>query len=61
VQRCLLIEDSLAGVEAGLAAGVQVVGYRLSDSVQDALSRRVLVISEFEELERVLSRERGSA
>jgi HAD superfamily hydrolase (TIGR01509 family) len=61
VQRCLLIEDSLAGVEAGLAAGVQVVGYRLSDSVQGALSRRVPVISEFEELERMMGRERGSA
>jgi beta-phosphoglucomutase-like phosphatase (HAD superfamily) len=26
-QRCLLVEDSIAGVSAGLAAGTQVAGY----------------------------------
>lgn len=28
-ERCLLVEDSVAGVEAGIAAGVHVLGYRI--------------------------------
>jgi HAD superfamily hydrolase (TIGR01509 family) len=50
VHRCLLVEDSLAGVEAGLAAGVEVAGYRLSDEIQGALSRPVPVIKELHEV-----------
>ena len=45
-RRCLLVDDSLAGVEAGLAAGVSVVGYRLSAKTQRSLSRPVPVIQE---------------
>lgn len=41
---CLLVEDSVAGIEAGLAAGVQVVGYRLEPDVKARLSRQVPVI-----------------
>jgi HAD superfamily hydrolase (TIGR01509 family) len=41
---CLLVEDSHAGIEAGLAAGVQVVGFRLPPRVRQALSRPVPVI-----------------
>ena len=52
--RCLLVEDSLAGVEAGLAAGVQVVGYRLSPSTQAALRRPVPVIQELSELRNLI-------
>ena len=48
--RCLLVEDSLAGVQAGLAAGVEVVGYRLSESIQAAVGQRVQVIQELAEL-----------
>lgn len=48
--RCLLVEDSLAGVQAGLAAGVEVVGYRLSEATQAAVGRRVRVIQELAEL-----------
>ncbi|AQH01379.1 hypothetical protein A9R05_21340 [Burkholderia sp. KK1] len=48
--RCLLVEDSLAGVQAGLAAGVHVVGYRLSETTQAALSHKVPMIQELSEL-----------
>jgi HAD superfamily hydrolase (TIGR01509 family) len=34
--KCLLVEDSHAGVEAGLATGVNVVGYRLPAEVRRA-------------------------
>jgi HAD superfamily hydrolase (TIGR01509 family) len=44
LRNCLLVEDSLAGVEAGLAAGVKVVGYRLHADLGRALSRQVPVI-----------------
>lgn len=49
-RNCVLVEDSVAGVEAGLAAGVKVVGYRLGDDVRRALSRPVQVIRELAEL-----------
>lgn len=48
--RCLLVEDSLAGVRAGVAAGVRVVGYRLSREAQAALTQQVPVIQELTEL-----------
>ncbi|BCF95079.1 HAD-IA family hydrolase [Paraburkholderia largidicola] len=48
--RCLLIEDSLAGVEAGLAAGVKVIGYRLSDEIRGAVSHPIQVIAELYEV-----------
>lgn len=48
--RCILVEDSLAGVQAGLAAGVEVIGYRLSEATQAAVGRRVRVIQELAEL-----------
>jgi HAD superfamily hydrolase (TIGR01509 family) len=43
-QNCLFVEDSVPGIEAGLAAGVQVVGYRLEPDVRARLSRQVPVI-----------------
>jgi HAD superfamily hydrolase (TIGR01509 family) len=46
LRNCLLIEDSYAGVEAGLAAGVNVVGFRLHADVRRALSRQVPVIQD---------------
>jgi HAD superfamily hydrolase (TIGR01509 family) len=49
-ERCLLVEDSLAGVQAGLAAGVSVVGYRLSETARHALGTHVPVIQELAEL-----------
>ncbi|BAL27360.1 HAD-IA family hydrolase [Azoarcus sp. KH32C] len=39
--RCLLVEDSRAGGEAGLAAGVQVVGYRLDRELRAHLGTRI--------------------
>jgi HAD superfamily hydrolase (TIGR01509 family) len=48
--RCLLVEDSLAGIQAGLDAGVSVVGYRLGERVQAALGQRVPVIQQLAEL-----------
>lgn len=43
-EHCLLVEDSVAGIEAGLAAGVQVLGYRLEPDVRARLSQQVPVI-----------------
>ncbi|MGI4984203.1 MAG: HAD family hydrolase [Janthinobacterium lividum] len=43
---CLLVEDSVAGIEAGLAAGVQIVGYRLEPDVLARLSQPVRVIDD---------------
>ena len=31
---CVVVEDSLAGIDAGLAAGMQVIGYAKSAEVQ---------------------------
>jgi HAD superfamily hydrolase (TIGR01509 family) len=47
---CLLVEDSVVGIEAGLAAGVFVVGYRLEDDVKARLSRPVPVIEDMMEI-----------
>lgn len=47
---CLLVEDSVVGIEAGLAAGVHVVGYRLEDHVKARLSRPVPVIENIMEV-----------
>jgi HAD superfamily hydrolase (TIGR01509 family) len=49
-ERCVLVEDSLAGAQAGMAAGVSVVGYRLSAQTQNALNHSVPVIQELSEL-----------
>lgn len=48
--QCLLVEDSVAGIEAGLAAGVHVVGYRLEEDVKAGLSRPVPVIQDMLEV-----------
>jgi HAD superfamily hydrolase (TIGR01509 family) len=49
-RRCLLVEDSLAGIQAGLSAGVNVVGYRIGPATQAALARQVPVIRELAEV-----------
>lgn len=51
---CLLVEDSLAGVQAGLAAGVQVIGYRLSASARAALGPQIPVIQELAEINKFI-------
>lgn len=43
---CLLVDDSVAGVEAGIAANVRVVGYRLTPEMQSTLSQPVNVIED---------------
>jgi HAD superfamily hydrolase (TIGR01509 family) len=48
--RCLLDEDSLAGAQAGLEAGVFVVGYRLNAITRKTLGQPVPVIQELAEL-----------
>lgn len=53
-EQCLLVEDSVAGIEAGLAAGVEVVGYRLEDDVKARLSRQVPIIDRLADVRRYL-------
>ena len=39
--RCAVVEDSIAGIEAGLAAGMSVYAYRPMDSLPPALAGRI--------------------
>ena len=52
---CLFVEDSVAGIESGLAAGVQVVGYRLEPDVRARLSRQVPVIEHLMDIKKLLT------
>lgn len=52
---CLFVEDSVAGIESGLAAGVQVVGYRLEPDVRARLSRQVPVIEHLMDVRNLLN------
>lgn len=52
---CLLVEDSVAGIEAGLAAGVHVVGYRLEPDVLARLSRPVRVVDDLRDVHRLIA------
>jgi len=47
--RCIVVEDSLSGVEAGKAAGSKVIGITTTHSPKE-LSHTDLVIEDFEEL-----------
>lgn len=45
-ERCLLVEDSVAGVEAGIAAGVHVLGYRIDTPNASWPGERVRLIDD---------------
>jgi len=53
-QRCVVIEDSVAGVEAGLAAGMQVIAITNSFPT-DALSRASLVVDTYDQIAAALA------
>lgn len=57
--RCAVIEDSVPGMQAGLAAGMQVFGYVTEDSIREALRppafNSVTQFSRMEELPHLLS------
>lgn len=50
-ERCIVFEDSITGVEAGLAAGMKVVGLSTTNSIE-ALSKAgvAIAVNSFEEL-----------
>lgn len=52
-KRCVVIEDSVAGVEAGLAAGMDVIAITNSFP-RDALRRASVVIDSFAQIEKCL-------
>lgn len=54
VDRCLLVEDSLPGVQAGLAAGARVAAYRMSDLQLGALAGHVARIDALSEIRALL-------
>ena len=49
-EHCLLVEDSLPGVQAGLAAGVRVAAYRLGDEELGELGERARQVVRIGEL-----------
>ena len=52
-EECVVIEDSLAGVEAGRAAGMQVIAITNSFAAEK-LGRADHVVKNYEEIERLL-------
>ena len=52
-KRCVVIEDSVAGVEAGLAAGMDVIAITNSFP-RDALRRASVVVDSFAQIEKCL-------
>lgn len=53
--RCLLIEDSRAGVEAGLAAGVRVIGFDMEADDRKRFDGRIAFASDFAEVTALLA------
>lgn len=54
--RCLLVEDSVAGVRAGLAAGVEVVAFRMGSALLGELAREVRQIDDLAQVSGLLQR-----
>lgn len=54
--RCLLVEDSVAGVRAGLAAGVEVVAFRMGSALLGELAREVTEVDHLAQLPELLRR-----
>jgi HAD superfamily hydrolase (TIGR01509 family) len=52
--RCAVVEDSLPGIEAGLAAGMQVFSLCHPEAVPPELARRIRPIGSLAELDRAL-------
>ncbi len=53
-QDCLLVEDSLAGIEAGLAAGVRVAGFRLDARRRSQLGAKITLIEHLSQIHDLL-------
>lgn len=51
--RCAVVEDSLPGIQAGLAAGMQVIAFRMSDLPAETESR-VHRLQDFREIGRLI-------
>ena len=47
---CLVIEDSTAGVQAGLAAGMKVIGINRDHTIPQDFTGRLLTVTDLSEL-----------
>ncbi len=56
VEKCLLVDDSVPGVQAGISAGAQVAGYGDTDFSEFAGEANFHVVRDFAELERLVKR-----
>lgn len=56
VEKCLLVDDSVPGVQAGISAGAQVAGYGDTDFGEFAGEANFYGVRDFGELERLVKR-----
>lgn len=56
VEKCLLVDDSVPGVQAGISAGAQVAGYGDTDFSEFAGEANFYGVRDFGELERLVKR-----
>lgn len=53
-EQCVVVEDSLPGIQAGLAAGMHVIGFRMHD-LPEMLADRIHSAGNFNEIPQIIS------